>query len=105
MADKKLIIADGHHRYETSVTYMHERALPNSASPLLNFVIPQRPFVVIPQLPFVVIPQRLAFLSSRSEAEGSAFPTDDAAGESPSNQSPTSLTPMLHETRPSPKPP
>ncbi len=26
MADKKLIIADGHHRYETSVTYMHERA-------------------------------------------------------------------------------
>jgi uncharacterized protein (DUF1015 family) len=25
MADKKLIIADGHHRYETSVTYMHER--------------------------------------------------------------------------------
>jgi len=27
MADKKLIIADGHHRYETSVTYMQERAL------------------------------------------------------------------------------
>jgi uncharacterized protein (DUF1015 family) len=26
MADKKLIIADGHHRYETSTTYMHERA-------------------------------------------------------------------------------
>ncbi len=26
MQDKKLIIADGHHRYETSVTYMHERA-------------------------------------------------------------------------------
>jgi uncharacterized protein (DUF1015 family) len=26
MADKKLIIADGHHRYETSVTYMKERA-------------------------------------------------------------------------------
>jgi uncharacterized protein (DUF1015 family) len=26
MADKKLIIADGHHRYETSVTYMYERA-------------------------------------------------------------------------------
>ena len=25
MADKKLIIADGHHRYETSVTYMKER--------------------------------------------------------------------------------
>jgi len=26
MQDKKLIIADGHHRYETSVAYMHERA-------------------------------------------------------------------------------
>lgn len=25
MSDKKLIIADGHHRYETSVAYMHER--------------------------------------------------------------------------------
>ncbi len=36
MADKKLIIADGHHRYETSVAYMHERAtelgLPQSLS-------------------------------------------------------------------------
>jgi hypothetical protein len=26
MEDKKLIIADGHHRYETSTAYMHERA-------------------------------------------------------------------------------
>lgn len=26
MKDKELIIADGHHRYETSVAYMHERA-------------------------------------------------------------------------------
>ncbi len=26
MSDKPLIIADGHHRYETSVAYMHERA-------------------------------------------------------------------------------
>jgi len=26
MADKWLLIADGHHRYETSTTYMHERA-------------------------------------------------------------------------------
>ena len=26
MSDKKLIIADGHHRYETSTAYMHERA-------------------------------------------------------------------------------
>ncbi len=39
MSDKQLIIADGHHRYETSVTYMHERAAelgvdPNSLSGL-----------------------------------------------------------------------
>ncbi len=26
MADKKLIIADGHHRYETSVAYAKERS-------------------------------------------------------------------------------
>ena len=26
MDDKWLLIADGHHRYETSTTYMHERA-------------------------------------------------------------------------------
>jgi uncharacterized protein (DUF1015 family) len=42
MADKKLIIADGHHRYETSTTYMHERAAelgldaPTSTSPTTN---------------------------------------------------------------------
>ena len=45
MSDKKLIIADGHHRYETSVTYMQERAA--------ELGLP-------------------ASLSSRSEAEGSA---------------------------------
>ncbi len=35
MRDKQLIIADGHHRYETSVAYMHERAaaLGRSAQP------------------------------------------------------------------------
>ena len=37
MQDKKLIIADGHHRYETSVAYMHERAatlgIPSNESP------------------------------------------------------------------------
>jgi uncharacterized protein (DUF1015 family) len=40
MADKKLIIADGHHRYETSTTYMHERAaelgLDEKAPPILD---------------------------------------------------------------------
>ncbi len=33
MEDKKLIIADGHHRYETALAYSHERApeIPNSS--------------------------------------------------------------------------
>jgi uncharacterized protein (DUF1015 family) len=46
MADKKLIIADGHHRYETSVAYMHERAaelgLDDSAETLSQNSQPQR---------------------------------------------------------------
>ncbi len=33
MADKKLIIADGHHRYETSVTYSKERAAALAVKP------------------------------------------------------------------------
>jgi uncharacterized protein (DUF1015 family) len=33
MADKHLIIADGHHRYETSVAYMHERAAEQHVDP------------------------------------------------------------------------
>jgi uncharacterized protein (DUF1015 family) len=36
MADKKLIIADGHHRYETSTTYMHERAAELGLNPTEN---------------------------------------------------------------------
>ena len=39
MADKKLIIADGHHRYETSVTYMHERAQALGFEPAPDSVI------------------------------------------------------------------
>ena len=34
MADKKLIIADGHHRYETSVAYAQGSGPPNSKLPL-----------------------------------------------------------------------
>ena len=65
MADKKLIIADGHHRYETSVTYMHERAAQ------LGFDLSSRP----------------SLLSSRSGAEGSASsPPPTEAEESPSNR-------------------
>ena len=33
MADKWLLIADGHHRYETSTTYMHERAAQLGSTP------------------------------------------------------------------------
>jgi uncharacterized protein (DUF1015 family) len=49
MSDKKLIIADGHHRYETALTYRNERraadsasdssALDGSASPPYEFVM------------------------------------------------------------------
>ena len=57
MSDKQLIIADGHHRYETSVGYMHERAaelgLANSSSEALSSRSPEG-------------------WSSRSAAEGSA---------------------------------
>jgi uncharacterized protein (DUF1015 family) len=35
MAGKQLIIADGHHRYETSTTYMHERAAELGLDPKL----------------------------------------------------------------------
>ena len=56
MSDKQLIIADGHHRYETSVSYMHERAaeLGISDTPAASSRSPET-------------------LSSRSAAGGSAF--------------------------------
>jgi uncharacterized protein (DUF1015 family) len=49
MADKWLLIADGHHRYETSTTYMHERAAalgldPNAAPKLTAQGLPQPAF-------------------------------------------------------------
>lgn len=49
MEDKKLIIADGHHRYETSTTYMHERAAElgideKTAQPKLVEGLPQPAF-------------------------------------------------------------
>ncbi len=80
MADKKLIIADGHHRYETSVTYMHERAQTLGLEPATPSPSTDNP------------PARSKdFLSSRSEAEGSAsvLGTTD---ESPSNQADESHT-------------
>jgi uncharacterized protein (DUF1015 family) len=49
MADKWLLIADGHHRYETSTTYMHERAAqlgldPNAQSTTTAAGLPEPAF-------------------------------------------------------------
>jgi uncharacterized protein (DUF1015 family) len=42
MEDKKLIIADGHHRYETALTYSHEHAPRNPTSSERNsYTLPQ----------------------------------------------------------------
>ena len=67
MADKKLIIADGHHRYETSVAYMHERAAELGRETLSSF----------------------------REAGGPASPSTSDEDESPSNRAdePHSLLP------------
>src|SRR5271168_4219057 len=45
MEDKKLIIADGHHRYETALEYSRERAPANAGSSERNsYVMPQPPY-------------------------------------------------------------
>ncbi len=45
MEDKKLIIADGHHRYETALSYSHEIAPKVPASSERNsYVLPQPPY-------------------------------------------------------------
>ena len=45
MEDKKLIIADGHHRYETALSYSHETAPKIPASSERNsYVLPQPPY-------------------------------------------------------------
>ncbi len=45
MADKKLIIADGHHRYETALNYAKEHAPPAHAKPELSSSgVPQPPY-------------------------------------------------------------
>lgn len=61
MQDKQLIIADGHHRYETSVAYMHERAAELGTD----------------QAPSV------SGSSPRSAAEDSAAPSVDSSGSLP----------------------
>jgi len=45
MEDKKLIIADGHHRYETALEYSRERAPANPATSERNsYIMPQPPY-------------------------------------------------------------
>jgi uncharacterized protein (DUF1015 family) len=46
LEDKKLIIADGHHRYETALTYARERASSASPAPLerSSSAVPQPPY-------------------------------------------------------------
>ncbi len=53
MADKWLLIADGHHRYETSTTYMHERAAELNQDPNANPIdAPVAPGKTLPQPAF-----------------------------------------------------
>ena len=46
MEDKKLIIADGHHRYETALDYSHERApaKPSQSASATPTAMPQPPY-------------------------------------------------------------
>lgn len=61
MADRKLIVADGHHRYETSVTYMHERA----AELGLDTAAPPREISVAPgtTLPVPAFPEQAMMMT------------------------------------------
>jgi len=53
MADKWLLIADGHHRYETSTTYMQERATELGIDPNANAIdVPVAPGKTLPQPAF-----------------------------------------------------
>jgi uncharacterized protein (DUF1015 family) len=100
MADKKLIIADGHHRYETSVTYMHERAAELGLSSPSSLPSRSHPPLSSPSPPPLSSPSTPP-LSFRSEAEEPAFASvssqdeDEDEDESPSTPAdePHSLLP------------
>jgi uncharacterized protein (DUF1015 family) len=47
MRDKKLIIADGHHRYETALTYRNERRAADSSAPGQSSASPPYEFVMM----------------------------------------------------------
>ena len=95
MADKKLIIADGHHRYETALAYRHERRAADSppgptASPhdfvMMTFVNMDSPSLLI--LPTHRLVHSLASFSEESfrNAARSFFDIDevDSALDAPS---------------------
>ena len=74
MNDKELIIADGHHRYETSVGYMHERAQQLGLEPSSLSSRPER--IGVPGEPArggEVEAERPG--SSSASAEGTGLPT------------------------------
>jgi uncharacterized protein (DUF1015 family) len=60
MADKKLIIADGHHRYETALNYAKEYAPKNAASG-------ERSTSVLPQPPYPEAAVMMTFVNMDSE--------------------------------------
>ena len=115
MKDKWLLIADGHHRYETSVTYMHERAeeqhidpkaapkmtpdgLPQPAFPeqamMMTFVNMDAPGITI--LPTHRVVSRIEGFSLRGFAEG-AKPYFDVK-ELASSLTPPQLLAKLNES-------
>ena len=60
MSGKELIIADGHHRYETSVTYMHERA---AALGIDEHRVPDRTDSGLPAPPFPEAAMMMTFVN------------------------------------------
>ena len=57
MQNKKLIIADGHHRYETALNYSRERASQAASSPT------ERPAGNLPQPPYPEAPAMMTFVN------------------------------------------
>ncbi len=70
--DKQLLIADGHHRYETAVTYSHEEGTPASAQMLVVLVSTEDPGLeIFPTHRLFTEPKRL-----ESDTNGGAEVTE-----------------------------
>ena len=103
MSDKKLIIADGHHRYETALTYRNERRAANSStepgkSPydfvMMTFVNMNSPSVLI--LPTHRIVHSLSSFSEKDFRDAARAFFDIEEIDSPLDAS--SATAILHES-------